>query len=397
MYPVQNLPHQISRNNSIVVKYSRSSGLLLHLEEEEKRLCKEWFCACIQDRNSYYLQYSSSCTWLRLNSTLTGVVLIKHPHVPNPRPKKKPQLSSIRRRWLMIVKLVSKIQAKCTKSMDDELTVSEQSVSVSILQGPRSGQSSGSGVSVAQVVGASDLAQVRRLVEGGGGLVLGVAGRRQRREGGEVQRAVDDVAAAGEGVGQDVAGAGAVDVGAVGLAHAGRGRAALGRDLGEDARDLGAGGGGARLEVLVDLGGGARDGGGAGLGGERAAGGLGVDGGGLLGPGAVALHGGALGVLVELAADLVGRGAVDLGGERVGAVGQGAGELGAVRFGSEEGPDGDDVERASRGEVVDLGGLPFGLYGLASGDGLESIFGQVGGLNLEPDPLKGKFGVCITS
>lgn len=65
------------------------------------------------------------------------------------------------------------------------------------------------------VRGTGDLAQVGRLVQRGGGLVLGVAGAADLGQVRKVQRAVDHVALAGKGVGQDTIAAGAVDVGAV--------------------------------------------------------------------------------------------------------------------------------------------------------------------------------------
>lgn len=90
------------------------------------------------------------------------------------------------------------------------------------------------------------------LVEGGGGLVLGVAGAGDGGQGAEVEGAVDDVAARGQGVGQDAAGAGAVDVGAVGARDAARRAAALGDHAPEHRRHLRAHR--ARLEVLGHLG-----------------------------------------------------------------------------------------------------------------------------------------------
>lgn len=126
------------------------------------------------------------------------------------------------------------------------------------------------------------------LVEGGGGLVLSVAGAGGGGQSAEVQRAVDDVAARWEGVGQDVAGAGAVDVTAVSAGGAAGGAAALADDFGEDAGDSGADRG--RLEVLVHLGGvgqGSRRGSGR----EGTAGGDRIAGGGKLSTGAVGLDG----------------------------------------------------------------------------------------------------------
>ena len=88
---------------------------------------------------------------------------------------------------------------------------------------------------------ALDLAQMRDLMEGSGGLVLGMAGLAQRRQAREVQRAVNHVAGAGQGVGQNARRAGGVHVGAVVTGVAAGGGAALGGDLGEDVGDGGAG------------------------------------------------------------------------------------------------------------------------------------------------------------
>lgn len=101
-----------------------------------------------------------------------------------------------------------------------------------------------------------------------------------RRGGGHVVEevgAVDHVVLGRDGVGDDTAGAGAVDVSAVLAGDAGGGAAALGDDVAEDGGNGVAGGRGRGLEVLGHASGGA---GGGGLGGsdsKRAAAADGVD------------------------------------------------------------------------------------------------------------------------
>jgi hypothetical protein len=136
---------------------------------------------------------------------------------------------------------------------DALLTIGEESIGVGIVQSSGGGQAGGGGVAVAQVLGALNLGQVGSLMDGSGGLVLSVACTADSGQSAEVQRAVDDVAARGEGVGEDVAGAGTVYIRAVGSRDTRGSAATLRDDLGEDGGDLRANRG--RLEVLVDLGG----------------------------------------------------------------------------------------------------------------------------------------------
>lgn len=243
---------------------------------------------------------------------------------------------------------------------------------------------------------AGDLAEVRRLVQRGGGLVLVVALAAQAAQGGVVQVAVDHVALAGQRVGQYPGAAGLVNVAAVEPRDAAVGAgAALRGDPGEDGGDgrprLAARG----LEVLGHLGGGAR---GRGLrrgGGELLAFREGGAGGGELAAGAVGLDYLALGEGVEAAADDGGGGAVDGGGESVGGEGQGGwGEDGAVacRVGDEaRGRDGDGP---AGGEVVHLGNVPASGDGFTACDGLEGRLVEVGSHDAETEAVEGDFVGC---
>lgn len=118
---------------------------------------------------------------------------------------------------------------------------------------------------------------------------------------------------------------------------------------------------------------------------------------GALGSSAVTLYSCALRIFVKLAADLRGCAALYLRGKSVGAVREGAGQLGAVNVSSEEGSGSDKVERASSREVVDLGRVPFGLHGLSGRDDLERLLIQVGGLKPKTDAVERDLVGCITS
>lgn len=163
------------------------------------------------------------------------------------------------------------------------------------------------------------------LVQGRGGLVLGVAGLAECGQVAEVQRAGNHEATRGQGVGQDTAAAGAVDIGAVLLGDTRRGAAALGSDTVEDG-DKGARGGSC-LEVLDDLGAVGLGGRGGELG-QRSAVGEGRGLGSLLGAGAVGLDYGAL--LDKTALDLGSLGTIDGGRDGVAGEGDGASNLGGV-------------------------------------------------------------------
>lgn len=229
----------------------------------------------------------------------------------------------------------------------------------------------------------------------GGGLVLGVARRAQGRQGREVQVAVDNVAAAGQRVGEHVGLARAVDVGAVRVADARRRRPALAGHAREHGRHGAARRRRRRLEVLGHLGRRARGRRRAGLRRERPARRQRVDRRRLLGRRAVALHRGPLGrLVVELAPHRARRRALDRGGERVGGVRHGARELGAVERGGEERARGDEVKGPAGREVVHLGRVPLHLDRLAGRDGLERVLGQVGGLDAGADAVEGDLLGC---
>lgn len=71
----------------------------------------------------------------------------------------------------------------------ERLTVGKQRVAVGVVQSLSGRQPDGSRVAVAKVLCALDLAQVGDLVQGRGGLVLGVAGLAECGQVAEVQRA----------------------------------------------------------------------------------------------------------------------------------------------------------------------------------------------------------------
>lgn len=222
------------------------------------------------------------------------------------------------------------------------------------------------------------------------GLVLSVAGRGDGRQGREEQVAVGNVAPRRQGVGQDARGAGPVDVGAVRLGVARCGAAALGRHLLEHARDGRDDRRGAALEVLGQLG--AGGGRGPRLGRPRRAVANGRGDGGLLGAGAVRLHGRA--PLQEGGPGGLCLGAVDLDRERVAAQGNGALELGAVGMGKRHGSAGHNVKGASGAEVVHVGNVKVFLDDLASTNRLESVFVESSSRDAETDTFKADLGIC---
>lgn len=116
-------------------------------------------------------------------------------------------------------------------------------------------------VSVSEIISALDLVEVSVLVDVGGGLVLRVALAGEGREVVKVQVAVDHVALAGDGVGEDVAAAVVAHVGAVVVGDAGARGAALVGDTAEDAGDGAARAAVRGLEVLLHARGGAGRGG----------------------------------------------------------------------------------------------------------------------------------------
>lgn len=206
-----------------------------------------------------------------------------------------------------------------------KLTVGKQRVAVGVVQSLSGRQPNGSRVAVPQILGTLDLAQVGDLVQGRGSLVLGVAGLTECGQVAKVQGAGNHEATRWQGVGQDTAAAGAVDISAVLLGDTRRGAAALGSDAVEDG-DEGARGG-SRLEVLDDLGAVGLGGRGRELSQGSAVGesrGLGR----LLGAGAVGLDYGAL--LDKTALDLGSLGAIDRGRDGVAGEGDDASNLGGV-------------------------------------------------------------------
>lgn len=277
-------------------------------------------------------------------------------------------------------------------------TLSVEGVGISVPQVLSGSQGANSVVAVGTVLvgGAGDLAQVGHLVQGGGLLVLGVAGAAGGGQAGEVQGAVDHVALGGQGVGQDTAlAAVAVDVGAVVVGDTGAGAAALRDDTAEDGGDLAAGRGRGGLEVLLELGGRARGGGGRGSRSKATAVGHRVDGGGAAGAGAVGVDGRALdGALDELLADLLGLGAVDGGGNLVAGVGDGTGDGGGALLSVGDGTLREDVEGTTLGEVVCLGDVELDLDALAGGNALEGLLIQVLGGHAETDALESNTGLC---
>lgn len=219
--------------------------------------------------------------------------------------------------------------------------VSEQSVGVSVVKSRGGGKLGSGSVSVAQILSALDLGEMGGLVEGGGGLVLGVARLGKSGKSAEVERAVDDVASRREGVGEDVGRAAvAVNISAVSLGGTGGGRSTLRGGLGEDALDSADGAGRSRLEVFLDLGCVGSSGGRGGAS-ERSAVGKSVHSGRLLGARAISLN---RRPLDKVTADLLGLCTVDVGCDSVASVLNRAAELRGVDSSSREGTSRGDVE-----------------------------------------------------
>lgn len=243
------------------------------------------------------------------------------------------------------------------------------------------------------VIRALDLSQVRTLVNIRRRLVLGVARARQRRQPVKVQVAVGHVAGARQRVREHLPVARAVHVGAVVPAHTGIGRAALGRDAGEDVGDGVARAAGGVFEVLRHLGRRARGRRALGRGREGRAVAEGLLGDLQLAAGAVALYAGALVVERETG---VGRlGAVDGGLDAVGAVGHGADELVGVGLRKGEDAIGADVEGAAGGEVVHLGYVKGYFDGRARGDVLECVIFEVVGGDVEAETVEFEVLACL--
>lgn len=96
------------------------------------------------------------------------------------------------------------------------------------------------------------------LVKDGSGLVLGVASAGQGRKSSEEEVAIDDVVERRKSISEDVGAAVAVRVDAVSCSCTAGGRSAIRSNSAEAGSDSAAGGGRSSLEVLAELGRGAR-------------------------------------------------------------------------------------------------------------------------------------------
>jgi hypothetical protein len=105
------------------------------------------------------------------------------------------------------------------------LTVGKESIGISMVKVLRGTQALDTRISIAATLvgGALDLRQMSSLMEGGGGLVLGMASLGESAQGSEVEVAVDHVAGAGQSIGQHTGATGAIYVGAVLLGDTGCG------------------------------------------------------------------------------------------------------------------------------------------------------------------------------
>lgn len=205
-------------------------------------------------------------------------------------------------------------------------------------------------------------------MQGCGGLVLSVALGAEAGQGAEVQRARSHEAAGWHGVGEHAALAVAEDVGAVLRADARGGAATLGGGLVEDSRDGAAGCRRGRLEVLLELGGGAAGGGSGGLAGQGGAVGQGGALGSAAGSRAVGLdHGALLDVVVEVTADLGGGNTIDVRLQDVAVERHGTIDAGAVRRGGQERSPDEEVKVTTGAEIVHLGGVELSLNTLTGG------------------------------
>lgn len=216
-------------------------------------------------------------------------------------------------------------------------------------------------------------------MEGGGGLVLVVAGVGQRGQRAVVQVAVDDERLRGHRVGEHLALAAAggelrgdrVLVAVVGRGAAGGGTALLSNSV-EDLLDLG------RVGVLEDV---AESGvvGRGGLGGSRGkllavlhgSGGRGLLLSGAVGEGRALLD--LLDLVKEGTADLGGVGSKDVGLEAVAQVGNGTNDVSGVALGVGNGTLGENIKVTTLSEVVHLGHVESGLNALTSGERSEGV------------------------
>lgn len=115
--------------------------------------------------------------------------------------------------------------------------VGKDGVAVGIVEALLRGQAADVVVAIAKVIRASNLRQMRGLVQISSSLVLSVAGAGQRRQVVEVQIAVHDVALAWDRVSQDVAAAVPADIRAV-CSRIAAIVGALGRNAVEDVGNL---------------------------------------------------------------------------------------------------------------------------------------------------------------
>lgn len=277
-------------------------------------------------------------------------------------------------------------------------TVSKQGISVRILQRLASTQRCGSTVSIAIILGVrvDDSAGVGELMQGGGGLVLGVAGAGQGGEGTVVDVAVgDDVVrrkTPGEGVGVAVA----VGVGAVVGGSAGGLGGGLGGDGAEAGGDGAAGAAGGGLEELLEAGGGAGGGsagGGVGEGDGVAEGcGEGVEAAaGAGGDSCAALEGGK----VDGGGHVGGLCGVDLDLEFVGVVGEIARDLVVLHEGDNTvGVEGED---AALGEVRGAGDVELIFEGGAGRQCSQGVVGHAVEEDAPCDSSELDFGSCLVS
>lgn len=249
--------------------------------------------------------------------------------------------------------------------------VGKDSIAVSIVQAVLSIKLLDVIVAIAEIIGAGNLAEVSSLVKDGSGLVLGVARAGQARELVKEEVAVGNGALRGDGVGEDAAAAAVVGVGAEGLRGAAGSRAALVSSLAEDVDNLRADLLRRRLEELLDLVGAAGLGNLRSLVGEADAVGQSLLDGAAAAAGAVALDRRALGQAGV--ADGSGLGAVDVGLDGVGVVGDRARQLVAGALGVLQDAGRHDVKVAARAQVVGVSNVEGDLDRLASGDLLEVL------------------------
>lgn len=270
--------------------------------------------------------------------------------------------------------------------------VGEDSIAVSVVQTVLSGQLLDVVISVTQVISSSNFRKMSGLVENSSSLILCVAGAGEIREVVEEEITVGDGALGRNGVGQDAVSAVVVGIGAESLRGAGVGRTTLASNLGQNIGDLTTDLVGGVLEEFFDLLSGTRLG--------SLSGGVGEINTVLLGSNdgiatlalTVALDGSALGD--SGVTDGSSSGAIDVSVQLVGVEGDRANELGAVLLGELEDSRGEDVELATRAEVVGVGDIEVNLDGLASGNALEVVLLETVSGDAEADTLESSGLAC---